>query len=231
MANKGNVLARNTELRVKNSGGTYLSIGSLRNLGVSYEEDKQDTTSNDTDGWKTHLVSLKGASMNVEAYKDEDCATGEVDEGQAEILELNQYMGCDALGDFQLVHKVTGAVISEFRGSVNITGRFGDTGSIDVLNFTITVYGPLTIGIAPTALVASPAVVSLAVGEISELIKAVFTPTNTSFRSVSYSTDDANVAVVTSTGNIIGIGVGTCTVTLTSDKDAGVTGTVAVTVA
>ena len=82
--------------------------------------------------------------------------------------------------------------------------------------------------IQPTSVTLSQSTCALSVGD-SELLTATVSPDYATNKSVSWSTSDATVATVSSTGLVTALGVGTATITATT-VDGGKTATCTVTV-
>jgi hypothetical protein len=81
----------------------WVRVKGITNISFSPTKSDADTTDFDADGWTTHLVASRGASISLSGQRVEDGETGARDPGQEAIEELAYEVGHTSLKQFRLV--------------------------------------------------------------------------------------------------------------------------------
>jgi len=222
------VLARGWTLEIQNASLVWVPVLGLNTLGFDSEKNDADTTTFDDEGWQTHLVASRTRSISLEGFYLEDPDDGTRDPGQVEVETLADAIGQNSLGTFRLTSP--SGTVRQFQGSANVTGFGGGVDDPSGWTAEITTSGVSNLqAVVPTGIVASPDVVALTVGQVSDISSLTFTPANATNKNVTYSSDTPSVASVTPEGRIIGVSAGSATVTVTTESGS-VTDDIAVTV-
>lgn len=220
------VLARGWKVEIKNNSSQWIQVLGINSLTFDGDKSDADTTTFDDEGKNTHLVASRSKKLSMEGFFLEDSSNGARDPGQELVDSLGDSIGVDSLGDFKLTSPA--GIVREFRASANVSGVGG--GNDDPTGWTaeLTVSGAAnTATVTDTGIVSTPATVTLAAGA-TQLISTAFTPTNTTNKTLTYSTSDATKAIATAEGRIVAIATGSATITVTSASSK--TDTIAVTV-
>lgn len=98
----------------------WTPIKGLTNISPSVTKNDADTTDFDADGWLTHLVASRGASLQLQGQRVEDAADGTRDAGQEALEELGWAMGADSLKGFRMV-RPDDSVMIEGQVSAEVT--------------------------------------------------------------------------------------------------------------
>lgn len=120
-----------------------------------------------------------------------------------------------------------GLVRAISEGSTGITATTQDGGKKAVS--AVTVISPLSSSISVTGLTLDPSVLSLDVGG-TKLLAVAITPSNATNQSLAWTTSDASVAAVTTSGLVVALTPGTATITATTQDGSNRQATCAVTV-
>jgi hypothetical protein len=128
--------------------GWVFQIGSVQVHGLdtitlSSEDKEADSTTNDSQGFMTHQVALRGYTVKLDGLYLED-GTGAQDPGQLAVENLGAQVGTASLGAFTLTSP--GGKTRTFSGSVKMGDRGGKGSEMSKWAAEIKVSGAITLG-------------------------------------------------------------------------------------
>lgn len=209
------VLARGWTLEIQNPDTlAWVTVNGLKSFSFDSEDNKADTTTFDDDGWNSHLVASRGRKIGCEGYYLEDQVSKARDDGQVLVEDYNEVIGPDSLGYFRLTSPA--GTVRYFYASVSIGGVGGGNDDPTGWNAELTTSGAASLGtVVDSSISTTPATVTLAAGA-TQLLTTVFTPANTTDKTLTYTTSDATKAICTPEGRVVAIATGSATITITS---------------
>ena len=227
------ILARNWTFEV-NTAPTgprvYVEINGINSFSFDPEKTDADTTTFDSEGYMEHIVASRTATLTLDGLYYEDTTTGARDPGQQAVDELSQKLSQESVEWFRITTPF--GARKEIQASVVVSGIGGGNDDPSTWSVELTVTGRFNLDVVnPTSITSSPATLSLTVAQISAPIVTVFNPSNTSDQSLTFSSANTGVAIVTPEGRVIGVAAGSTDITVTSVANTSLTQTVAVTVA
>ncbi len=120
MAEKSKVLAReyfeSLEIKDPEQTETWVQIGGLSSLSVSYDSNQTEVTDFDSEGFSENLTTERSFSIEAEGFRLVDPETGDVDPGQKIVDDYAETVGYASIADVR-VNLIGGSTL-EMRCSI-----------------------------------------------------------------------------------------------------------------
>lgn len=139
------VLAREWIFEVEGSTtGTWIEIKGVKQFSPGEEATRVNTDDFSTDGWETHLVAARKATLELEGQIYEDPTTGDRDPGQERVEELARKIGSDSHGSFRVTSP--GGNTKTFTASATVNSGGGGVNDVGAWKASLEVNGSITEG-------------------------------------------------------------------------------------
>jgi hypothetical protein len=137
------ILARSWLFEVESTTtGTWIVIKGVKQFSPGDEATRVNTDDFSTDGWETHLVAGRKATLELEGQYYEDPATGDRDPGQQRVEVIGNKIGNDSHGKFRVTSP--GGTTKTFLASATVNSGGGGTNDVGAWKASLEASGPIT---------------------------------------------------------------------------------------